>query len=163
MFWSYPWWDLTLQDLILHCNDELVAGVIPYYDGRNWTLMNIGDIIQDFPQVLEELKKFKEDFDEMMEKIDEALEKAEELAEDNPEEVRFLLVQMDGDTETTVTNAWIDAETDVTPTWLSWSPNGIIEHYVDNGSVTIRSSENETGIVRLRLSKAKQWAFLNSL
>ena len=33
--------------------------------------------------------------EQMMEKVDEALEKAEEIAKDNPEEVRFILVQMD--------------------------------------------------------------------
>jgi len=43
----------------------------------------------------------------------------EELKADNPEEVRFLLVQMDGDKETTVNNAWIDDQTDATPTWIS--------------------------------------------
>ena len=87
----------------------------------------------------------------------------EELKADNPEEVRFLLVQMDGDKETTVQNAWIDDQTDATPTWISWSPNWIIEIYVGNWYITIVSSENENWVVRLRLSKAKQWAFLNSL
>ena len=43
----------------------------------------------------------------------------EELKADNPEEVRFLLVQMDGDKETTVNNARIDEQTDATPTWIS--------------------------------------------
>ena len=163
MYWSYQWWDLALQDLILHCNDELVAGVIPYYNGKQWVLMNIWDIAEDLPEIIEELEHFKEDMDEIMEQVQELLEEAEQLAEDNPEVVRFLLVQMDWDKETTVSNEWIDEETDVTPTWLSWSPNGIIEHYVGNWYVTVKSSENETGIVRLRLSKAKPHAFLNHL
>ena len=55
----------------------------------------------------------------MMEQVEELLEEAQQIAEDNPEVVRFLLVQMDGDTETTVNNEWVDEETDVTPTWLS--------------------------------------------
>lgn len=170
MFWSYQWWDLALQDLILHCNDELVAGVIPYYNGKQWVLMNIWDIAEDLPHVIEELEEFREDMvefeqkmDEMTEQVEELLEEAEQLAEDNPEVVRFLLVQMDWDTETTVSNEWVDEETDVTPTWLSGSPNGIVEYYVGNGYVTVRSSEDETGIVRLRLSKAKPNAFLNHL
>lgn len=169
MFWSYQWWDLALQDLILHCNDELVAGVIPYFNWKNWVLLNLWDI-WDLSKVLEELEEFRqemeqfeEDMDAMTEQVEELLEEAQQLAEDNPEVVRFLLVQMDWDKETTVNNEWIDAETDVTPTWLSGSPNGIIEHYVGNGYVTVRSSENETGIVRLRLSKAKPHAFLNHL
>lgn len=104
--------------------------------------------------------------------VEDALEEAwipqmqadiEELKNDNPEEVRFLLVQMDGDKETTVNNAWIDEECDATPTWVSWSPNGIVELYVGNGYITIVSSENESWVVRLRLSKPKQWAFLNSI
>lgn len=104
--------------------------------------------------------------------VQEALEEAwidqikadiEELKADNPEEVRFLLVQMDGDKETTVYNNWIEADCDATPTWISGSPNGITEIYVWDWYVTIVSSENENGVVRLRLSKAKQWAFLNSL
>ena len=70
---------------------------------------------------------------------------------------------MDGDKETTVQNAWIDDQTDATPTWISGSPNGIIELYVGDWYITIVSSENETWVVRLRLSKAKQWAFLNSI
>lgn len=110
--------------------------------------------------------------DTIEEDVQEAIEEAwipqmkadiEELKADNPEEVRFLLVQMDGDTETTVQNAWIDDQTDATPTWISWSPNWIIEIYVGNWYITIVSSENENWVVRLRLSKAKQWAFLNSL
>lgn len=169
MFWSYQWWDLALQDLILHCNDELVAGVIPYFNWKNWVLLNLWDI-WDLSKVLEELEEFRqemaqfeEDMDAMTEQVEELLEEAEQLAEDNPEVVRFLLVQMDWDTETTVSNEWVDEETDVTPTWLSGSPNWIVEYYVGNGYVTVRSSENETGIVRLRLSKAKPHAFLNHL
>ena len=169
MFWSYQWWDLALQDLILHCNDELVAGVIPYFNWKNWVLLNLWDI-WDLSKVLEELEEFRqemeqfeEDMDAMTEQVEELLEEAQHLAEDNPEVVRFLLVQMDWDTETTVSNEWVDEETDVTPTWLSGSPNGIVEYYVGNGYVTVRSSENETGIVRLRLSKAKPNAFLNHL
>lgn len=169
MFWSYQWWDLALQDLILHCNDELVAGVIPYFNWKNWVLLNLWDI-WDLSKVLEELEEFRqemaqfeEDMDAMTEQVEDLLEEAQQLAEDNPEVVRFLLVQMDWDTETTVSNEWIDEETDVTPTWLSGSPNGIVEYYVGNGYVTVRSSENETGIVRLRLSKAKPHAFLNHL
>lgn len=169
MFWSYQWWDLALQDLILHCNDELVAGVIPYFNWKNWVLLNLWDI-WDLSKVLEELEEFRqemeqfeEDMDAMTEQVEDLLEEAQQLAEDNPEVVRFLLVQMDWDTETTVNNEWIDEETDVTPTWLSGSPNGIIEYYVGNGYVTVRSSDDETGIVRLRLSKAKPNAFLNHL
>ncbi len=169
MFWSYQWWDLALQDLILHCNDELVAGVIPYFNWKNWVLLNLWDI-WDLSKVLEELEEFRqemeqfeEDMDAMTEQVEDLLEEAQQLAEDNPEVVRFLLVQMDWDTETTVSNEWVDEETDVTPTWLSGSPNGIVEYYVGNGYVTVRSSENETGIVRLRLSKAKPHAFLNHL
>lgn len=163
MFWSYQWWDLALEDLILYCPDELVDGVVPYYDGSHWKLLQLADIAEELPEILEELEEFKEDFDEMMEKIDEALEKAEELARDNPEEVRFILVQMDWDTETTVENPWITSGSDAIQTWISWSPNGIIETYVWDGFVTIRSNENENGIVRLRLSKAKENAFLNHL
>ena len=169
MFWSYQWWDLALQDLILHCNDELVAGVIPYFNWKNWVLLNLWDI-WDLSKVLEELEEFRqemeqfeEDMDAMTEQVEDLLEEAQQLAEDNPEVVRFLLVQMDWDTETTVNNEWIDEETDVTPTWLSGSPNGIVEYYVGNGYVTVRSSDDETGIVRLRLSKAKPHAFLNHL
>ena len=169
MFWSYQWWDLALQDLILHCNDELVAGVIPYFNWKNWVLLNLWDI-WDLSKVLEELEEFRqemeqfeEDMDAMTEQVEDLLEEAQQLAEDNPEVVRFLLVQMDWDKETTVSNEWVDEETDVTPTWLSGSPNGIVEYYVGNGYVTVRSSENETGIVRLRLSKAKPHAFLNHL
>ena len=169
MFWSYQWWDLALQDLIYHCNDELVAGVIPYFNWKNWVLLNLWDI-WDLSKVLEELEEFRqemeqfeEDMDAMTEQVEDLLEEAQQLAEDNPEVVRFLLVQMDWDTETTVSNEWVDEETDVTPTWLSGSPNGIVEYYVGNGYVTVRSSENETGIVRLRLSKAKPHAFLNHL
>jgi len=109
------------------------------------------------------MEQFEEDMDAMTEQVEDLLEEAQQLAEDNPEVVRFLLVQMDWDTETTVSNEWVDEETDVTPTWLSGSPNGIVEYYVGNGYVTVRSSENETGIVRLRLSKAKPHAFLNHL
>lgn len=163
MYWSYEWWDLALEDLILYCPKELVAGVVPYYDGRHWRLLELASIAEKLPEIIQELEKFKEDFDEMMAKIDEALEKAEELARDNPEEVRFLLVQMDWDTETTVSNSWISSDSDVIQTWISWEPNGIVETYVWDWYVTIRSSENENWIVRLRLSKAKQGAFLNSL
>jgi len=163
MFWSYQWWDLALQDLILHCNDELVAGVIPYFDGRHWILKNIGDIAEDLPKVIEELEKMKQDFDVMMEKVDEALERAEELAADNPEIVRFALVQMDWDNETTFENEFITSDSDVIQTRVSWSPNGIIETYVWDWYVTIKSNENETWIVRLRISKAKDSAFLNHL
>ena len=66
----------------------------------------------------------------MIDALNRAIEAAEAAAADNPEIVRFLLVQMDGDTETTVNNSWIDAETDATPTWLSGTPNGIVEFYV---------------------------------
>lgn len=163
MFWSYQWWDLALEDLIIHCPKELVAGVVPYYDGRNWKLISLAEIAEDLPQILEELEKIKEQYDEMLETLNQAIEKAEEIAADNPEIVRFLLVQMDWDTETTVENEWITADSDVTYTWISGEPNWIVEFYVWNWYVTVRSSENENGILRLRLSKAKEDAFLNHL
>ncbi len=121
------------------------------------------EIAEDLPKIIEEMEHFQEIIDGIMEEVEALLERAEELARDNPEVVRFLLVQMDWDKETTVENSWIDAETDATPTWISWSPNGIVEFYVWDGYVTVRSSENESGIVRLRLSKAKADAFLNHL
>lgn len=163
MFSSYQWWDLALEDLILHCPGELVDGVVPYYDGDHWKLLPLAHIAEDLPEIIEELEKFKEDFDVMMVKIDEALERAEELAKDNPEVVRFALVQMDWDTETTFEHEFITADSDVIQTWISWEPNGIVETYVWDWYVTIRSNENETWIVRLRISKAKNGAFLNHL
>ena len=163
MFWSYQWWDLALEDLTLHCPSDLVKGVVPVYDGRVWRLVDLWDIAEDLPEVLEELERIEEEYQEMLETLNEAIEKAEEIAADNPEIVRFMLVQMDGDTETTVNNEWITSETDATPTWINWSPNWIVELYVGDWYITIRSSENETWIVRLRLSKAKPEAFLNSL
>lgn len=162
-YWSYEWWDLALQDLILHCPADLVPGVMPYYDGKHWKLIKLADIAEDLPKIIEELEQFEEQFNVMMEKIDEALEKAEEIAKDNPEEVRFILVQMDWDTETTYENSWITHDADVIQTWISWEPNGIVETYVGDWYVTIKSSENENGIVRLRMSKAKDGAFLNHL
>lgn len=162
-YWSYERWDLTLQDLILHCPADLVPGVVPYFDGRHWRLIKLADIAEDLPKIIEELEEFEWKFETMMEQINEALEKAEEIARDNPEEVRFLLVQMDWDTETTVENSWISADSDVIQTRISWEPHGIVETYVWDWYVTIRSSEDENGIVRLRLSKAKGTAFLNSL
>lgn len=163
MFWSYEWWDLALEDLIIHCPKELIAGVVPYYDGRNWRLISLAHIAEDLPKILEQLEEIQEEYEEMLETLNEAIEKAEEISADNPEIVRFMLVQMDWDTETTVSNDWITADTDATPTWISWSPNGIVEFYVGNGYITVRSSENESWIVRLRLSKAKPDAFLNHL
>ena len=41
------------------------------------------------------MKQFEEDMDAMTEQVEELLEEAQHLAEDNPEVVRFLLVQMD--------------------------------------------------------------------
>jgi hypothetical protein len=92
---------------------------MPYFDGRHWRLIKLADIAEDLPEIIEELEQFEEQFNEMMEKINEALEKAEEIAKDNPEEVRFLLVQMDGDRETTVENEWITHDADVIQTWIS--------------------------------------------
>lgn len=163
MYGSYQWWDLALEDLTLHCPKDLVKWVVPYYDWRNWKLFPLMDIAEDLPKIIEEMEHFQEIIDGIMDEVEALLERAEELARDNPEVVRFLLVQMDWDKETTVENSWIDAETDATPTWISWSPNGIVEFYVWDGYVTVRSSENESGIVRLRLSKAKADAFLNHL
>lgn len=163
MFGSYQWWDLALEDLTLHCPSDLVKGVVPVYDGRHWRLVDLWDISEDLPEILEELEEIKEEYDVMIDALNRAIEAAEAAAADNPEIVRFLLVQMDGDTETTVNNSWIDAETDATPTWLSGTPNGIVEFYVWDGYIKVVSSENETWVVRLRLSKAKPQAFLNSL
>lgn len=161
-YWSYARWDLALEDLILHCPSDLVDGVVPYYDGSHWKLLPLAHIAEDLPEVIAELEEFKKDFDEMVERIDDLFEKAEELAKDNPEEVRFALVQMDWDTETTFENNFITPDSDVTPTWLSWEPNGIIETYVWSWFVIVRSSDNENWIVRLRISKAKESAYLNS-
>lgn len=162
-YWSYEWWDLSLEDLTLHCPAELKAGVVPYFDWRHWRLFDLADIAEDLPEIIKELEHFQEEFDVMMEKVNEALEKAEEIAKDNPEEVRFILVQMDWDTETTYENSWITQDTDATQTWISWEPNGIVEIYVGDWYVTVRSSENESWIVRLRMSKAKDGAYLNHL
>ena len=41
------------------------------------------------------MAQFEEDMDAMTEQVEELLEEAQQLAEDNPEVVRFLLVQMD--------------------------------------------------------------------
>lgn len=163
MYGSYEFWDLALEDLIFHCPSDLVAWVIPYYDGRRWKLIALSNIAEDLPEILEELREIREEYNEMLETLNEAIETARQLAEDNPEIVRFLLVQMDWDKETTVENSWIDSATDATPTWLSWTPNGVIEFYVWEWYITIKSSDNENGIVRLRLSKAKPNAFLNHL
>ena len=163
MYWSYQWWDLALEDLIVHCRKDLVAWVVPYYDGRNWRLISLAEIAEDLPEILEELAEIKEQYDEMLETLNEAIEKAEEIAADNPEIVRFLLVQMDWDTETTVENSWITADSDVIYTWISGEPNGIVEFYVWDWYVKVKSSENENWIIRLRLSKAKPDAFLNHL
>lgn len=157
MYSSYEFWDLALQDLILHCPSELRAGVVPMFDWRNWKLVDLWEISKDLPQLIEEMKKLEEqikkEYDEMMVKIEEAMKKAEEIAANNPEKVKFILVQMDWDKETTAYDSFITEETDATETWLSGSPNGIVEIYVSNGSVTLKSTENESGVVRLRLSK----------
>lgn len=163
MYWSYQRWDLALEDLTLHCPSDLVKGVVPYYDGRVWRLVELADIAEDLPEILEELEEIKEEYAQMIELLNEAIEAAEAAAADNPEIVRFLLIQMDWDTETTVENPWIDSETDAVPTWISGTPNGIVEFYVGEWYITVKSSENENWIVRLRLSKAKPQAFLNSL
>ena len=163
MYGSYEWWDLALEDLIVHCREDLVAGVVPYYDGRHWKLISLAEIAEDLPEILEELEEIKREYDEMLETLNEAIETAQQIAADNPEIVRFALVQMDGDTSTTFEDSFITTDSDVIQTWISWSPNGIIETYVWDWFVTITSSENENGIVRLRISKAKENAFLNHL
>lgn len=166
-YWSYERWDLALEDLILHCRADLVPGVVPYFDGKHWKLIELASVAEDLPKLIEELKEFKEDFNKEVESImgqvNELFDKAEELAKDNPEEVRFILVQMDWDHETTTYNEWITKDTDATPTWLSGEPNGVIEHYVGDWFITVKSDKDESGIVRLRLSKPKANAFLNSL
>lgn len=81
--------------------------------------------------------------------------KITQMEQDDPELVKFITVTMDWDTETTASDDFITNDTDVTPTWTSWSPNWIIETYVETWKVTIRSSENENWTVRLRLSKPK--------
>lgn len=101
--------------------------------------------------------------DKISDAVTEIESEIEELKLSNPEEVKFLYVQMDWDKETTENNAWITSLTDAIPTWISWSPNGIVEYYVGDWYITIRSSENENGIVRFRLSKPKADAFLNSI
>jgi hypothetical protein len=60
---------------------------------------------------------------------------------------------MDGDTSTTVYDDFITADSDVILTRISWEPSWIIETYVNTGYVEVRSSEDETWTVRLRISK----------
>lgn len=105
-------------------------------------------------QMKEEIKKEVEaECAEIIKMAQEALAKAEEVAANNPEKVKFINFQMDGDKETVISDDFITDETDVIITWLSGEPNWILEAYVDNWKVTIRSSENENGRVRLRVSK----------
>lgn len=97
----------------------------------------------------------------IQEKIVELETKLQEIEDSNPEEVKFARITMDGDTETEFSNEFITADTDAILTWTSGEPNWIIETYVENWKLIIKSSENESGTVRVRLSKPKDWAFLN--
>lgn len=146
-----------LEDFAIHCNEDLQKGAALVYDGCHWRLVNLGEIAEDLPELIEEFKNLKEELEseieEAEEKIDEAVAKVEEVAASNPEKVKFITIQMDGDTSTTVYDDFITADSDVILTRISWEPSWIIETYVNTGYVEVRSSEDETWTVRLRISK----------
>ena len=146
-----------LEDFAIHCNEDLQKGAALVYDGCHWRLVNLGEIAEDLPEIIEELKNIREDLEreisEAEERIDQALERAEEIAAANPEKVKFITFQMDWDKSTTIYDDFITSDSDVILTWISWEPSGIVETYVNTWYVEVRSSEDETWTVRLRISK----------
>lgn len=88
-------------------------------------------------------------------------EEIDNLVNDNPEEVRFAIVTMDGDRETDFSHPWITADCDAIITWLDGEPNGFFETYVTNGKIIIKSSQNESWRARIRFSKPKPNGYLN--
>lgn len=146
-----------LEDFAIHCNEDLQKGAALVYDGCHWRLMNLGEIAEDLPELIEQLEHLKEEIDQEVQdakdRADEAYNKAEAVAQANPEYLKYIYVTMDGDTSTTVYDDFITADSDVILTRISWSPSWIIETYVNTWSVEVRSSEDETWTVRLRISK----------
>ena len=148
-----------LEDFAIHCNEDLKKGAALVYDGCHWRLMNLGEIAEDLPELIERLEHLKEEIDQEVQdakdRADEAYNKAESVAQANPEYLKYIYVTMDGDTSTTAYDSFITEDCDVTLTWVSWTPNWITETYVWDWFVRIDSSEDETWTVRLRISKPR--------
>lgn len=88
----------------------------------------------------------------LINKIKTLEERIQNLEESNPEEVKFLTVNMDW-TEVTVEDIFITPDTDVTWTWLSGKPEWLFDAYVNNWKAIIVSDKAESWRIRLRLSK----------
>lgn len=88
----------------------------------------------------------------LINKIRTLEERIQNLEESNPEEVKFLTVNMDW-TEVTVEDIFITPDTDITWTWLSGKPEWLFDAYVNNWKAIIVSDKAESWRIRLRLSK----------
>lgn len=130
-------------------------------DLLNWLESRLETIESKIETLESNYESIVERIETLETKVETLETKVEEIIDSNPEEVKFVRVTMDGDTETEFSNEWITADTDAIITWTSGEPNWIIETYVENGKLIIRSSENETWTARVRLSKPKDGAFLN--
>ncbi len=88
----------------------------------------------------------------LINKIRTLEERIQNLEESNPEEVKFLTVNMDW-TEVTVEDIFITPDTDITWTWLSGKPEWLFDAYVNDWKAIIVSDKAESWRIRLRLSK----------
>lgn len=88
----------------------------------------------------------------LINKINTLEERIQNLEESNPEEVKFLTVDMDW-TEVTVEDIFITPDTDITWTWLSGKPEWLFDAYVNDWKAIIVSDKAESWKIRLRLSK----------
>lgn len=88
----------------------------------------------------------------LINKIKTLEERIQKLEDSNPEEVKFLTVDMDW-TEVIVEDIFITPDTDITWTWLSWKPAWLFDAYVNDWKAIIVSDKAENWRIRLRLSK----------
>lgn len=88
----------------------------------------------------------------LINKIRTLEERVLNLEERNPEEVKFLTVDMVW-TEVTVQDIFITEDTDITWTRLSWKPLWVFDAYVNDNTAIIVSDKPENWRIRLRLSK----------
>lgn len=133
-----------IDEMLEWLDPQTIREVIEKVTNMEWDITNINNSITNIEWDITEIKS-----------------DLEELKENDTEIVRFANVTMSWSKTTVYSNSFITVDTDAILTWTSGEPNGIIETYVEDGKLIIRSSEDETWTARVRLSKPKEGAFLN--
>lgn len=152
-----------LHDFIMHQGKDLRPGVIPVFNGCHWVLGQLKDVQGGNNNVdnavvnslVESNKELKQKLEEATTLITALREKITKLEANETSLEKWIDVEFNGETEKTVSDDFITADSVVDFVFLNGNPTTDPMTSVEAGSVTVSFEEAQTGTIRLQITKKK--------